>query len=72
MQLTLIVVPGPGARSITFNAGTTIATLVSDENLHGRDIIVNGSGINPTSWATTQLVDGSEVFATASVKGNCS
>ena len=68
--LTLIVVPGPGARSVTFSAGTTIAQLVSDENLHGRDIIVNGSGIAPTTYANTTLIDGSEVFATSSVKGN--
>lgn len=68
--LTLVVIPGPGARTVNFTDGMTIEQLLVQENLHGRDIIVNGSGVQPTTFATTTLIDGSEVFATGSVKGN--
>ena len=70
MSLTLIIIPGAGASEYSFNEGATIADLVANQNLHGRDIIVNGTGIVPTNFATTPLIEGSEVFATGSVKGN--
>lgn len=69
-NLTLVVVPGTGARSISVDTTMTVADLVCRENLHGRDIIVNGLGINPQSWNTTTLENAVEVFATGSVKGN--
>jgi len=68
--LTLVVIPGPGARSVTFTDGMTLEQLVVQENLHGRDIIVNGGGIQPNLFATTNLLEASEIFATGSVKGN--
>ena len=68
--LTLVVIPGPGARTVNFNDGMTIEQLLVQENLHGRDIIVNGTGIQPNSFSTTPLVASSEIFATGSVKGN--
>lgn len=68
--LTLIVIPGPGARTVNFTDGMTIEQLVVQENLHGRDLIVNGEGVLPANWSTTLLVSNSEVFATGSVKGN--
>ena len=69
-NLTLVVVPGTGARSISVDTTMTVAELVCRENLHGRDIIVNGVGVNPQSWNTTTLQDAVEIFATGSVKGN--
>jgi len=69
-NLTLVVVPGTGARSISVDTTMTVADLVCRENLHGRDIIINGVGVNPQSWNTTTLQDAVEVFATGSVKGN--
>jgi hypothetical protein len=69
-SITLIVIPGPGARSVNIVDGMSIEQLIVQENLHGRDIIVNGQGILPASFATTTLVANSEVFATGSVKGN--
>jgi sulfur carrier protein ThiS len=69
-NLTLVVVPGTGARSISVDTTMTVADLVCRENLHGRDIIVNGVGVSPQSWNTTTLEDAVEVFATGSVKGN--
>lgn len=68
--LTLIIIPGPGARTVNFTDGMTIEQLVVQENLHGRDLIVNGEGVLPANWSTTPLVSNSEVFATGSVKGN--
>lgn len=68
--ITLIVIPGPGARTVTINPNTTVAQLVCQENLHGRDIIVNGVGILPTQFESTTISFNSEVFATGSVKGN--
>lgn len=68
--VTLVVIPGPGARSVTIPANATISDLVCQESLHGRDIIVNGSGVPSDSWAQTQVLPNSEIFATGSVKGN--
>lgn len=68
--VTLVVIPGPGARTVNINDNMTLADLVSQENLQGRDIIVNGVGMPSSTWSTTSLVVNSEIFATASVKGN--
>jgi sulfur carrier protein ThiS len=68
--VTLVVVPGPGARQIQVENNMTIADLVSRENLFGRDIIVNGVGVQGSNFATQTLTDAVEIFATGSVKGN--
>ena len=34
-----------------------VADFVCQQNLHGRDIIVNGVGVPPTQWNTTTLND---------------
>lgn len=70
--ITLIVVPGPGARTVNVTPDMTIEQLVVQENLHGRDIIVDGSGVVPSAYSATSVVAGSEIFATGSVKGNSS
>ena len=68
--ITLIVIPGPGARTVTINENATVANLVCQENLHGRDVIINGQGIPPAQWENTLVPTNAEVFATGSVKGN--
>jgi hypothetical protein len=68
--LTLIVIPGPGARTVQITDAMTVEQLVVAENLHGRDIIINGSGIPSSSYSTTTISANSEVFATGTVKGN--
>ena len=68
--ITLIVIPGPGARTVNLSDNATVADLVNQENLHGRDIIINGEGVLASSWSTTNIPASSEVFATGSVKGN--
>ena len=68
--ITLVVIPGPGARSVSLPSGATLADLVCQESLHGRDLIVNGQGVPTNSWNATPVISGSEVFATGSVKGN--
>ena len=70
MDITLIVIPGPGARTVSLNTDTTVEALVVQENLHGRDIIINGRGVPPTEYSTTIVPTNAEVFATGSVKGN--
>lgn len=70
--VTLIVIPGPGARNVNIQNQMTVADLVSQETLHGRDIILNGQGIMPQDYQTTILAQGMEIFATGSVKGNAS
>ena len=67
---TLIVIPGSGARSITLQQNMTVEQLVVQESLHGRDIIINGTGILPSDFSNTIIPVDSEVFATGSVKGN--
>lgn len=69
-NLTLIVVPGTGVRPVSFETGMTVSDLVCQESLHGRDIIINGTGVPTNQYETTLLVPNSEVFATGSVKGN--
>lgn len=68
--ITLVVVPGPGARTVNITQDTTVAQLVCDENLHGREIIINGEGVPSSRWQETSIPSGAEVFATGSVKGN--
>lgn len=68
--ITLIVVPGPGARTVSVSDSMTVEQLVVQENLHGRDIIINGTGVTPSSYSTTLVNANSEIFATGSVKGN--
>ena len=69
-NLTLVVIPGPGARSVQVQSGATISDLVCQESLHGRDLIVNGQGVPTNNWNSTPVISGSEIFATGSVKGN--
>lgn len=69
-NIVLVVIPGPGARSVSIQDNATVQDLVTQENLNGRDIIINGQGISKTEWSSTQIPDSAEVFATASVKGN--
>jgi hypothetical protein len=69
-NITLIIIPGPGARQLTLNTETTIAQLVCQESLHGRDVIINGTGIPASQWETTLVPLNAEIFATGSVKGN--
>lgn len=70
--VTLVVIPGPGARTVSLPDGATLQDLVVQENLHGRDLIVEGTGVLPSSWSSTPVVSGTEIFATGSVKGNSS
>lgn len=67
---TLIIIPGTGARSVILSDNMNVAQLIRRENLHGRDIIINGSGVLAANFETTIIPSGSEVFATGSVKGN--
>jgi hypothetical protein len=67
---TLIVIPGPGARTISLTDSMTVAQLVAQENLYGRDIIINGVGALPENFSTHIVPPNSEVFATGTVKGN--
>jgi hypothetical protein len=69
-NLTLIIIPGSGARQISVASDMTVAQLVSQENLHGRDIIINGAGVAPVAYSDTVIPANAEVFATGSVKGN--
>ena len=70
--ITLIIIPGPGARTVTLAENMTVAQLVCQENLHGRDLIINGRGIPANTWEQELVPNAAEVFATGSVKGNVS
>ena len=69
-NITLIIIPGSGARQLSLASNTTLADLVSQENLHGRDMIINGTGVSGAEYASTIIPNNAEVFATGSVKGN--
>ena len=68
--ITLVVIPGPGARTVTLSQNTTVADLIQQESLTGRDIIINGVAVPSSDHSTATVPLGAEVFATASVKGN--
>jgi hypothetical protein len=70
MNITLIVIPGPGARTVSVSENATVEQLIVQENLHGRDIIINGVGVPAQSYTSTPLSPNAEIFATGSVKGN--
>ena len=67
---TLIVIPGPGASTVSFEGTFTVEQLIVQQSLHGRDIIIDGVGISPSQYSTTTINPNSEIFATGSVKGN--
>jgi sulfur carrier protein ThiS len=67
---TLVIIPGPGARSVTLAEDATVSDLISAQNLTGRDIIINGQSVSSSTYGTTTIPANAEVFATASVKGN--
>lgn len=69
MEITLIVIPGSGAKTLTYPAGTSLETLVSQYNLQDRNIVVDGTGVAKSDYASFTLRDSMEVFATSAVKG---
>jgi hypothetical protein len=69
-NITLIIIPGSGARQVSIQPNSTVADLVANENLHGRDIIIDGVGIPALQFSNTTISANAEVFATGSVKGN--
>ncbi len=75
-NVTVVTIPGNGARTVSLSANATtgalptVSDLVAQENLHGRNIFVNGQGVSPDQFANTALEGGVEVFATGAVKGN--
>lgn len=69
-QVTLVIVPGTGAKTIQVEDTMTVSELVTRESLFGRDIIINGVGVQPAQFNTQTLAGAVEVFATGSVKGN--
>ena len=68
--ITLVIIPGPGARTVEISDQMNIETLINQQNLQGREIIVDGVGVPASEYSTYQLQANSEVFATGSVKGN--
>ena len=70
-NITLVIIPGPGAQTLEITPGlTTLSDIVTQRSLQNRDLIVNGASIPSSQWSTFTLDHHSEVFATASVKGN--
>ena len=68
MLISLLILPGSGQRDVTLAEGTTIRQLVQAQNLHGRQIILNGVTVPEADFGRV-LRSGDEVAATASVKG---
>lgn len=69
-MVTLVLVPGPGARSVEVTAGQTLAQFAAEHGLNGRQLIVDGEGVPADQWSTVTVDGAQEIFATASVKGN--
>jgi len=68
--ITLVIVPGPGQKSVEVSDDTTLAQFAADHALNGRNLIIDGRGIPTEEWSSTTLSGVTEVFATGSVKGN--
>lgn len=69
-HITLVLVPGPGARSVEVSDTTTLAEFAALHNLNGRQLILDGEGVPPAQWGARTLEGVTEIFATGSVKGN--
>lgn len=70
MYIKLVRVPGTGQSTVEMPEGSTVADLVTKEGLDGRDIFLNGQGVQRANYASTELLCNCQVFATGSVKGN--
>jgi sulfur carrier protein ThiS len=68
--ITLVIVPGPGQKSVEVNDNMTLAELAAAHSLNGRNLIIDGRGVPADQWSATTLEGVVEVFATGSVKGN--
>ena len=69
-HITLVIVPGDGARSVEVSDGTTLAQFAADHSLNGRQLIVDGEGVPANQWGDVTLDGSTEIFATGAVKGN--
>lgn len=69
ITISLIVLPTPGHSTVTVPAGTTVADLVAQRDLAGREITINHSPIKSAQYGTHTLANGDEVFAVKGVKG---
>lgn len=65
----LMIVPGTGYQDIEIASGTNLGELVSNKNLHGRTINVDGTPIEPEEYANTSLDGVVEIWATGGAKG---
>ena len=68
-EIDLMVAPGNGLRKASVTDTMTVEQFVAQEDLHGRSIIVNGTGVEPKDYKTTTLYGAQEVWATGAVKG---
>lgn len=68
--ITLVIVPGPGQKSVQVSDDMTLAQFAADHALNGRNLIIDGRGVPADEWSTTTLEGVVEVFATGAVKGN--
>lgn len=68
MLISLLILPGTGQRDVQLPEGSTVNYLIESQNLHGRQIILNGVTVPSTEYSRV-LVSGDEVAATTSVKG---
>jgi sulfur carrier protein ThiS len=68
-HIGLMVTPGTGYRSVEVSETMSLADLVSQENLFGRTIVVDGEGVAPDAYSGTSLDGVTEVWATGAVKG---
>lgn len=66
MLISLIILPGSGQRDVTLAVGSTVRSLVTQNNLQGRQIVVNGETVTDLD---RRLASGDEVAALAAVKG---
>lgn len=69
MNIGLMVTPGSGYRDVTIKSGSTVADLVSQEELFNRSITVNGNPVDSEDYRKVVLNNQDEVWATGAVKG---
>jgi len=70
MVISLILLPGTGQRDVTLPTGATLSDLVAQEDLGGRQIVLNGEAIPASAFGSTTLASGQEVGAIGASKGN--
>lgn len=69
MLISVLILPGSGARDVTLAVGTTVRQFLdTNPDWRGRQVVLNGRTLETSDYGRT-LASGDEVALLATVKG---